>query len=111
MLQCLRDWHVDSGEISSWRIWSTRIFWLLIFLRRRYGDQNFPYRLVMLILATFLNLHCIDLISPTDGPFCSTRGGAYLNFSILNATFDTFFGQYQVRETLKDRKTLRKGGD
>src|SRR3954466_576234 len=99
MLQCLRDWHVDSGIISSWRIWSRRIFWRLIFLRCRCGDQNYPYRLVMLILATFQTVHCVDFISPTDGPFCSTRGRAYLNFSILNATFDTFSNLYQVSET------------
>src|SRR4051812_39382819 len=99
MLQCLLDWHVDSGEISSWRIWSTCIFWLLVFLRCRCGDQNCPYRLVLLTFATFLNLHCIDLISPTNGPFCSTRRRAYLNFPILNAAFDTFSSQYQVSET------------
>src|SRR4051812_43702434 len=99
MLQCLRDWHVDFCEISSWCIWSMRIFWLLIFLRRRCGDQNCPYRLMLFIFATFLNLCCIDLISLVDGPFCSTRGGTYLNFSILNATFDMFSGQYQVSET------------
>src|SRR4051812_37365326 len=99
MLQCLRDWYIDSGEISSWRIWSTRIFWRLIFLRCRCGDQNYPYRLVMLIFATFQTMHRINFISPTDGPFYSTKGRAYLNFSILNDAFDTLFSQYQVSET------------
>src|SRR4051812_20724275 len=87
-------------EVWEGKFWGmTRIFWLLIFFRCRCGDQNCPYRLMLLTFATFLNLCCIDLISPADGPFCSTRGGTYLNFSILNATFDTFSGQYQVSET------------
>ena len=98
VLQCLWQWHVDSGEMPLRSFYPWLIVSLLSSRRPRYHYNPYCWTALGSILL-LLVIDGIDFLFTCKWLPCSTRRGILLNFSTLDSSFHSFSSQYQLGET------------